>query len=283
MSYLSELQLTMSRCYAFKKDFSPCRNFGEVAEETDTCVTYSSTCYKHREFFDNWSKKLLRIGCWIERYPGYRYNHVKRILEDGIAEVKEEDIKKLSGTHNYTHLILLCAKYVDGFKRSWNPSAFDRAVKNIWWQIFAVGPVYVSSMDLVCMLKCYDEPIVDSFYKVLPMFPNNGYQEPLEDQWFRVIDVLLENTWLKWDPDLLKPEHITKLKEKSNYLPRLKTLVENGSLQAKLKSAKQNFYANQKELLDPVKEELIAYTWHPDRFMEWCLDWEEKKWVMTEF
>lgn len=32
----------------------------------------------------------------------------------------------------------------------------------------------------------------------------------------------------------------------------------------------------QKELIDSMKEELMAVTWHPDRFMIWCLDEEEK-------
>lgn len=33
----------------------------------------------------------------------------------------------------------------------------------------------------------------------------------------------------------------------------------------------------QKELIDSMKEELMAVTWHPDRFMTWCLDEEEKE------
>ena len=32
----------------------------------------------------------------------------------------------------------------------------------------------------------------------------------------------------------------------------------------------------QKCMLDPLKEELMAMTWHSDRFQEWCLDEEEK-------
>ena len=32
----------------------------------------------------------------------------------------------------------------------------------------------------------------------------------------------------------------------------------------------------QKQMLDALKEELMAMTWHPDRFQEWCLDEEEK-------
>lgn len=32
----------------------------------------------------------------------------------------------------------------------------------------------------------------------------------------------------------------------------------------------------QKERMDARKEELMAYAWHPDRFLSWCLDEEEK-------
>jgi len=31
------------------------------------------------------------------------------------------------------------------------------------------------------------------------------------------------------------------------------------------------------------KEELIAITWHPDRFMEWCVDVEELKETIEMF
>lgn len=273
----------MSRCYAFKKDFSPCRNYAVILEKTDSSITYAPTCKLHEGFFDKWCKRLPRLGRNTESYPGYRYHHVKRVLEDFVVEVKKEDIEGLLTDNNYTHLILLCAKYVDGFKRSWNPSAFDKAVRNIWWQIFAYGPVNVCSMDLVCMLKCYDGPLVDSFYKVLTMFPENLAQEPWDDEWMRVIDVLVDKTWLKWEPDLVKSEHITQLKEKSKWLPRLQNLVENGSVETKLKEVKKTFYKEQKEKQDSVKEELMAVTWHPDRFVEWCMDWEEKEWVLKEF
>lgn len=33
----------------------------------------------------------------------------------------------------------------------------------------------------------------------------------------------------------------------------------------------------QKESIDSLKEELMAFTWHPDRFLTWCLDEDEKK------
>lgn len=33
----------------------------------------------------------------------------------------------------------------------------------------------------------------------------------------------------------------------------------------------------QKERIDSLKEELMAITWHPDRFLRWCIDEDEKR------
>lgn len=251
-----------------------------MLEEDSKTILYSPTCRHHKTFFDTWTKRLPRLGYAIEW--SCMYNHVQRVLEQGIVEVKKEDIEGLP-VDRYTHLILLCAKYVEGFKRSWNPALFDRCLKNIWWQVFAVGPVNVSVEDLLVLLKAYDEPLVQSFYTVLTKFPDTGYQEPQEDQWLHVIEVLVKNSYLKWEPELLNPEHLKVLKEKTRRWARLQSLIENGSLEEKLRSSKMNFYKCQKESIQTVKEELMEVTWHPDRFMKWCMDWVEKKWLTSQW
>ena len=272
----------MSRCYALTGNHKPCRNYGVVLEKDSEQVLYAPTCRHHTHYFDSWSERLHRFGKGLEWSQPY-YNHVKRVLEEGIVEIKKEHIEGLPEQRNYTHFILLCAKYVIGFKRSWNPVAFDRSLRNIWWQIFAVGPIYVSSQDLVLLMKCYDEPLVKSFYTVFTKFPDTGYQEPHEEDWFRVIEVVLENTYLKWEPDLLLPEHFQTLKEKTTRFPRLQKLVQDGRFEEKLRSAKESFYKHQKESIESVKEELMAVCWHPDRYMDWCMDWEEKEWLTSQW
>ena len=32
-----------------------------------------------------------------------------------------------------------------------------------------------------------------------------------------------------------------------------------------------------------IKEELLSYTWHPDRVMDWCMDEEIKKGITQTF
>jgi hypothetical protein len=35
---------------------------------------------------------------------------------------------------------------------------------------------------------------------------------------------------------------------------------------------KKQFYASLERKIEPIKEELLALTWSPERVMEWCMD-----------
>jgi hypothetical protein len=79
---------------------------------------------------------------------------------------------------------------------------------------------------------------------------------------------------LSWEPfenDILQhyearigKEHLLTKYFQSTYLPRCKEMYR---AEKKL----------QKDRIDSLKEELMMITWHPDRFLTWCLDEEEKE------
>lgn len=62
----------------------------------------------------------------------------------------------------------------------------------------------------------------------------------------------------------LGKDHILTCYFRDSYISRYKTLY---------KTEKQI----QKERIDSLKEELMAITWHPDRFLTWCIDEDEKR------
>jgi hypothetical protein len=68
---------------------------------------------------------------------------------------------------------------------------------------------------------------------------------------------------LKFYSKVLGPEHPFPVYSQETLLPYISRIY---------KQEKQK----QKDRMYPIKEELMAITWHPDRFMEWCLDEEEK-------
>lgn len=74
-----------------------------------------------------------------------------------------------------------------------------------------------------------------------------------------------------------------------NYCPLPKNKTFTNTLPGSLMHKKFNIYMNRiaeekaTENLQLYKEELIAKTWHPSRFFDWCLDEDEKETIQEDF
>jgi hypothetical protein len=52
-------------------------------------------------------------------------------------------------------------------------------------------------------------------------------------------------------------------------------LLESEEYHAWRAFQKKEWREEKQARLEPIKEELIASAWYPDRMMDWCVDWEE--------
>jgi hypothetical protein len=274
----------MSRCYALTNKGTPCRNYGTILSQSDGEIVYSPTC-KHHNGYD--FKKHLVTRAQSLEWDSVEYNYFKRVLEDGVLEIEKEDINSLP-KGNYTHFLSLCSHFVKDFKFDWNTRRSQAALANLWWQSRSVGPIYVSKSDVITLASTSKNPLTTLSY-CLAAFPGEQYQEPTKEEWIRFLDYFFDNSD-SGKISLPHPHFLSKeFSEKTGMLcdsfknKFMKEFLKSGDFTEYVKGKKQSFYKKQKESIDSVKEELVMVTWHPDRFVEWCMDWEEKKWIQSEF
>jgi hypothetical protein len=273
----------MSCCYALTKEKKPCRNYSPVKEVNEDIIFYETTCQHHMNFFDSWKHRLPRYAFRVEWNPIY-YNHIKRVLENNLVEIGEEDIKKLNPNF-HVHFLVLCVKYCK-IKYEWNEDLFDTALTAVHWQRRAYGPIYVSVEDLLNLLSCISDPFL-AFEKALTTYDANKSQEPIEDDWTLFLKVILHTKWAELilpssvldEPTFLEP---ILLKCKKNSCKNLIKVLEN-NFRTILTECRKDLYTVVKKDMEVVKEELMAMTWHPDRVFKWCLNTEEKEWLDSDW
>lgn len=259
----------MSRCYALTKEEKPCRGFGEILSRTDEEIIYSPTCKKHSgyEF-----KKILVTNAQSLEWDSIYYNYYKRVLEDGVLEITKQDIEELP-QGNYTHFLFLCAKYVPGFHFNWNRKRSLATLANLSWQRRSVGPVYVSKDDVILFASTIGSPVATLLY-CLSYYPSKTYSQPDKEEWIRFIDHFFETDIGKRAlgiPSLLTLHtYIEEICKKTQGTVMLELL--DSIFQEYVKDKKKKFYLSFKDRTNTFKEELVKVTWHPNRFINWCLD-----------
>jgi hypothetical protein len=269
----------MSRCYALTNQGTPCRNYGSILENSDNKILYSPTCSKHKSY--DFKKDLLTRAQALE-WDSIEYNYYKRVLEDGVLEITKEDIDSLPKA-NYTHFLLLCAKYVNGFEFNWNKGRSLAALANLWWQSRSVGPIYVSKGDIIKLAQtCWND--ITTLCYCLASFPGEKYLQPTKDEWIRFLDYYFDELKSICIPTFVSKEFAENTSKlcQSFHNTFMKGFLDSGEFTKYIEQKKKSFYKYLKDKMDSVKEELVEVTWHPDRFMNWCMDWEEKDWILSQ-
>ena len=266
---------------------TPCRNYGSIIEESGDTTVYSATCKKHSSY--DFKQHLVTRAQALE-WDSIEYNYFKRLLEDGVIEIKKEDISALPRA-NYTHFLLLCAKYVKEFEFDWQTKRSQAALGNLWWQSRALsGPVYVSKKDIITLASTSDNPLTTLSY-CLAAFPGVKYQQPTKEEWIRFLDYFFDSSASSEESGKLSlPHPFIVDKEFSERTAKLcepfgntfmKEFLLSGEFIKYVKEKKKSFYKSLKDQMDSVKGELVEICWHPDRYMDWCMDWEEKEWILS--
>lgn len=273
----------MSRCYAMTKKSRPCRNSSRIIGKTPDEILYSHLCDRHREYKFN---IIIKNG--LEWKPVERH-YIERVLKYKLVNITLEDVCRLrdrrgwNNNSSYTHFILLCSRWVEGFDREWNPMAFNIAIKDLWRQSRSIGPVYVCWDDLITLGSCVKD-CVQGFFLLLMNIPYSyNWDELSHIQWKVFISKVLSSSWGEkalLNIDILNESHWQNLKDrccerKSKYLL---DLIQSGDLFNTVKREKEELYKKLTRRIEHYKEELMEVVWKdPDWVIDWCIDIEEKK------
>ena len=268
----------MSRCYALTKDYKPCRMYGSILTTTDDLTLYSPCCRQHSSLTLKPKKRSLE---WNLTF----YNYTKRLLEDGVYETGHKDFQELTQPPNilmrpykFTHFIVLSAKY-SNFKKEWVHEEFYKAaLRQLWWQMYAVGPVFVCHNDLFAVASSQTDPI-QAMADFLSSFTHAQMDEPEVPEYLRLLGLYVQTE--KGEAALLHPDLFRSLLGKM-WPSRLnaQALITSGILIETLKQLKNIFYTEKKKIVATFKEELMMYCWHPCRY-EQRLDIQELAWLKS--
>jgi hypothetical protein len=295
----------MSQCYALRKDSRPCRNYARAGE---------FTCASHTNFFKD-SKEWLEATLWNTDETAYRgiCRHMDHALSVGAIRVKPEDIPRRRQHMGYcpaglAYTILL--QHHESMPLGTNPRLLEYAILRFlntmrqYHEQFAAFESELSSIDTIKLLSpsfvkrsfcLFREGPMDMLERILVEFSVRnqvahwGYPTNQPFGSLLVWKSLLLN-WL--DQYGSKLSELSLFDSSCSLNPLgddmhdyFKTTVIFCRTFAEACEAvwpmwremeKKKLLEDIRETTDLYKEELMARTWHPDRFMTWCVDLEEK-------
>jgi len=251
-----------------------CRSYATIQ-----LTEYTPTCRAHKNHFkgdlvSKWIHK--RILTNLEFYPARRI-YIESALQLGLAHVKKQHILQIPQHTSYTYFILLCARHTE-FMLDWNSQLSFKVIGTLWKRVGSIGPVVITYEDLFSMFRTN---IVAGFYAILLAYPHHT---PMN--WFDFFERCSENPWFQ---EFLHYSHKNIIDElgvhlKKIYLgqmvePQSHTLLhifESGEFFIWLLNKKKAFYLSLESRIEPIKEELLAVSWSPERVMEWCMDHSQR-------
>lgn len=256
----------MSCCYALTKNFKRCRNYASIphySEDEEEQPSY--TCQKHKLYF---KKPLtLRSIHWENQV------YLRSAFSLGLIKVSKEFVSSIPIIpHSYCYFLMLCARYIPEWEPSWNLNLWTASVPYILKHINSIGPFHISNLLVKSFINVKGG--ISYFYNAIQMYPNNTtigtnlnilMQVTAADPLFSCVSEEIHKKYIALTVQELKRKNHA---ETARFLEEdfLETISANRKI----------FYWRCKNKTQIIKEDLIAMTWHPDRFMKWCLDEEEK-------
>jgi hypothetical protein len=281
-------------CIALKSNGNRCRNYA-VLEDTESSTVRGFTCSSHTHYFDNPEKikrRWLRYAHDANLDAGYLHSHpaqresIELALANGLVTVSKGDIQNIKVIHNpivtgrrWCVFLSLVAQYTEGFSPDWNVELWRGCVVQLWHWLQAVGPFEIRKQHIQNLICIRGE--MKWWYQGVNLYPDYGDRTIGFDEqnWFEFF-----NSCLSYDKAWAS-EFLSQPEEES--VSCVKGIVSKGRilddilLTERLLSWKRGKLAEFKEecrfRIFEFKEDIIATGWHPERFMNWCVDWEEKK------
>ena len=268
----------MSTCYAMTDKGKRCRSYSII--NSTACNSHKN--HFNRELVSKWIKKKLIKD--LEFHPAHRI-YIESALKLGLVQVTKEDIISIPQHSSYTYFILLCARHTD-FALEWNPKLSSKVLRTLWKRVGSIGPVVISYEDIFTMFRTN---IVSGFYGSLLAYPHSNVEIP---NWFEFFELSACTQWfqevihysynMKVVDEVIA--HLKKLhydnkdeKHEKHSKHTLLHIFESGEYMEWFLNKKRQYYASLECRIEPIKEELLALTWTPERVIEWCMDHSQRE------
>ena len=238
-----------------------------------------------------WVRKFL-LGSdgspFLYTYDERKQQRILHDLLDGTIELTAEDIKAIPTAQKYIDIYVLLFSHglVDLCERQ-NAGLYLKSILYLTEFLYLGNtstslPFTPLANHILNQLVLKDAIHLQSFLSYLPWILKTKHFQGELILKARIVPLtlflssLLDSEAAKklsWEPfrdnvlktyeDQLGSSHLVTSYVREVYLPEFYDLYKS---EKKL----------QKDRIDSLKEELMAYAWHPDRFLTWCLDEEEK-------
>lgn len=263
------------------------------------CRNYSMNgcnfCYQHREITpedhkNRWIRKFILAADgkpYMYLYDEHKKTRILGDLKDGIISLTQEDIERIPDRAKYLDIYLLLFEngYID--LENNNVSLYTRSLlylSEFWSRTERSEFQTLSTLAkrIVDVLILRNADYFSFFLGMVPglltfrRFQGERLIERMPSVAAFLLSLLASDAakQLAWEPleerllpqyeSLLGSEHPGTVFLRQTYLPAFRTL--NNTVK-RIQKAWTNQY----------KEELMAVCWHPDRFMEYCLDEQDKE------
>jgi hypothetical protein len=299
----------MSSCFALTKRGKRCRGYATVLEEGadpdgTPVITYDLTCNSHRSFFEKNQDYLLNLlfghtrtgqygsqyAVYLEFFPAKR-DFVECLLMYKCLVPTKEMIEKLyeDPFGRLSYFIYLVAKHVPEFSKSWNPKLWENTIRNFWIYYYSVGPIQISFSMFYPFFR--EDPLnhfLDCIYirGQIESFTTNEEVDLEIEVFARKYCMYTEySDALMYSANL--EEKIEKLHERFQTLQSIpiRTLIKRCKLlPILLEERNMRYIENRRAVhIKVYKKELMERTWESSRFIDWCLDIEEKEEVLQRW
>lgn len=270
----------------------PCRNYAELSELPDGTLVREATCAHHRSFFDDSRQLKWIIRTYSSRLiPWIKGTHYADLfttwLQLGLISYTEQEIREFfqypklrAAEHSFAWGFYDIARYNEhGYDPTWNLQLWEMNVRCCWRWKHTAGYYYVPNDMVIRFLCSPKDPHL--FFKGCEMYtfrPVAVVPDPMTvDAWYSLFDTAAR-TQKKWLEALIHSGLPASCKQAvSDSAPLIKQIFASPEFATWFEQQKSAWQARIKERLEPVKEGIMATAWHPDRFVPWCLDLEERE------
>jgi len=189
----------------------------------------------------------------LEFWPGIS-EFLKEAFQLELVCVKEDFIVSLANHSKYAYFYLLAARFSQGFK-PWNQALYEKTFRIMWQWMGRIGPVTITYLDLFDLAK--SDP-VPGFYTML-------YSRSRQISWATIFELCSKEDWFEHmyhAPIATHERHTQSQTFRIEYM--------DWFLDAK------GVYFDTILARYPYKKEVIEVAWAPERFIDWCLDEDDK-------